>query len=359
MVTPPMVSIVVPVFNGQRYLRESLDSIVAQTYSNLEILVMDDASTDTTPEILASYGERIRIHRQLRNRGQFQNVNDGIALAAGDFIAVYHSDDVYLPGIVQREADFLAANPLVGAVFALDIMIDADGAERGRGRVELPKEVPANTPLDYPAMLNALLLNKNRIFRAPSSMVRASVYRDVGGYRGADYPVAADFEMFLRISRQRAVAILGDHLFRYRWGHGNADQIDRLGRLGPEPYFAIMGEHLSAGGRALARADALAAHAAHLAEDQLMRAVNHYILGKLAGGREVLRAISLRALAGSAKVDRFRLFGLYALLRILLGMPRIPFVAAAFYRRWYAPLAKRHLERMEDPLPWLVERGYA
>lgn len=359
MANQPLVSIVVPVFNGERFLHESLDSIVAQTYRDVEILVMDDASTDGTPEILRSYGDRIRVNRQEKNRGQFQNVTDGIAIATGKYVAVYHADDVYMPTIVEREAAFLDAHPDVGAVFALDIMIDAEGRERGRGRVELPKEIPANVPLQYPAVLNALLLHKNRIFRAPSSMVRASIYRDLGAYRGSEYPVAADFEMFLRVARYAPVAILGEHLFKYRWGHGNADQIDRLGRLGPEPYFAIMEEHLSSGGAALAHKGSLAAHTAHLVEDKLMRCVNHYILGKPDRGLPLLRTIELRTLIGSGKVQRARLVLLYALLRILLSLPRSPLVAAMFYRRWYSPLARLHLANLEDPLPWLAERGYA
>ena len=80
----PLVSIVVPVWNGEAHLRESLDSILAQTYPQLEVIVVDDASTDSTPEILASYGDRIRVHRQQSTRGIYGNANDGIALACGE-----------------------------------------------------------------------------------------------------------------------------------------------------------------------------------------------------------------------------------------------------------------------------------
>src|ERR1043166_5605534 len=97
----PLVSIIVPVLNGARYLRESLDSLVHQSYPRIEVLVMDDASTDATPEIVSSYGNRVKWRRQPRNRGQFGNVNDGIGLAEGEFIAVYHADDIYAPIIVE------------------------------------------------------------------------------------------------------------------------------------------------------------------------------------------------------------------------------------------------------------------
>src|SRR5260221_12749047 len=103
----PLVSIVVPVFNGARYLRESLDSIVQQSYPRIEELVMDDASTDATPEIVSSYGNRVKSHRQPCNRGQFGNVNDGIAMAQGEIIALHHADDVYAPSIFGKEVEFL------------------------------------------------------------------------------------------------------------------------------------------------------------------------------------------------------------------------------------------------------------
>ena len=90
----PLVSIVVPVFNGAKYLRESLDSILAQTYRSIEVLVMDDASTDETPEIIASYGDRVIHVRQRENRGIYGNANDGIERARGEYIAIYHADDL-------------------------------------------------------------------------------------------------------------------------------------------------------------------------------------------------------------------------------------------------------------------------
>src|SRR5947209_16553719 len=98
----PLVSIIVPVFNGERYLRESLDSILGQTYPRTEVLVMDDASTDGTPRIVASYGNNVRYRRQRENRGIYGNSNDGVAVARGELVAVYHADDVYLPTVVER-----------------------------------------------------------------------------------------------------------------------------------------------------------------------------------------------------------------------------------------------------------------
>jgi hypothetical protein len=328
----PLVSIVVPAYNAEQFLRTSLDSILAQTYPAKEILLMDDASIDGTEQIARSYGDRIVYHRQERNQGQFKNVDAGIALARGKYVAVYHADDIYLPEMVSREASFLEAHPDVGAVFAPEIFIDAHGRERGR--LTLPPSIQVDAPLDYSTILNTLLCYKNCIFPGPSSMVRATVYRAVGPYRARDYPVAADFEMFFRIAREYPVAILGEHLFCYRWGHGNADQMDRRLRTTREPYFSIIEEHLAAGGAALAREESMAAHRAHLAEDVLMRAVNCYVLGRREDMKPILQETSLGQILGSPKIQRYRLSLLYGLLLGLAQVPYLDLASRLFRRRW-------------------------
>src|SRR5229473_1212279 len=102
----PLVSIIVPVYNGSKYLRESLDS---------------------TPDIIAGYGDRLRHYTQLHNKRQYQNVNDGLDMVQGKYIAIYHADDVYESAIVQKEVEFFENHPEVGAVFCHDIFINAEG----------------------------------------------------------------------------------------------------------------------------------------------------------------------------------------------------------------------------------------
>src|SRR5260370_2433121 len=94
-VLSPLVTIIVPAYNAEPFLRTSLDSIVGQSYPATEILLMDDASTDGTGKIAQSYGDRIIYHRQPRNRGHFVNVNYGVALTRAKYIAIYHSYDLY------------------------------------------------------------------------------------------------------------------------------------------------------------------------------------------------------------------------------------------------------------------------
>jgi glycosyltransferase involved in cell wall biosynthesis len=330
----PLVSIIVPVYNGARYLRESLDSILAQTYPNVEVLVMDDASTDETPNIIAAYGDRIRSYRQPQNQGIYGNMNGGIRQVSGEYIAIYHADDIYSPEIVAREVAFLEQYPESGGVFASDILINAQGEEWGR--LTLPPEVRGEKPLDFRVIFNALLTYKNQFLRCPTCMVRASVYRDVGVYNDAVFRNTSDLEMYLRIARKYPLGIIEEYLLCYRQGHGNSSQRYHHLRTEPERFFPIMDLYLASGGREIAMPEALVAYEAHRAEAQLMAAINLYILNRLSEARPMLTQTSARYLLGSPRVQRGRLSILLVVMRMLVRLPRIPLLANVFYQRWHA-----------------------
>lgn len=328
----PLVSVVVPVLNGEMFLRESLDSILHQTYPRVELIVMDDGSTDATAEIVASYGDDVLYVRQPATRGIYGNANDGIARASGELVGVFHADDVYLPTMLDREVEWLAEHPRAAAVFCSDVFVDADGAELGR--LVLPTEVRGDRELDYGEVLNALLRHKNAFLRCPTALVRASVYRQLGGYRDARFKNTSDLEMWLRIARSHPIGVLEDHLLLYRRGHGSSSE--RYHRLRTEParFFRILDLELAGGGRTIAAPDALRDYEAHRAQDMLMCAVNHYVLGDRAAARASLHHVSLRALAASRCIQRSRLALLTLALRALVRAPRISAVARVFDRRW-------------------------
>ena len=327
----PLVSIVVPVLNGERYLAESLDSILAQTYSPIEVIVMDDASTDATPEIVASYGGRIRYHRQTRTRGTYHNVNDGLGLADGELIATYHSDDVYDATIVEREVDFLENHPEVGGVFCKDFFIAPDGGRLGALR--LPPELPCDAPLRYEALLPALLRHKNVMLRCPSAMVRASVYREVGGYRQSEFKIATDLEMWVRIARRYPLAILDAYLFSYRCCHGGwSDRYEHL-RLEPDAQFMVLDMELDRLGTAQVPQDALAAYQAHKAADTLRVAAANYVAGRSDETRRLIKSVRASDFVGSPAISRAQSLVLLGLLRIAARLPRMTPVSWLFHRR--------------------------
>lgn len=332
----PLVSIVVLVWNGERYLRESLDSILGQTYPRLEVIAVDDASADATPEILESYGDRIRVLRQPATRGIYGNANDGIAVASGELVGVFHADDVYLPELVEREVDWLLAHPDAGAVYCSVIFVDRDGREFGR--LELPPEVRGNRPLDYRAVLNTLLLRRNTFLACPTALVRASVYAELGGYRDDTPANSTDLEMWLRIARRYPLGVLEDQLLLYRRGHGSSSERFHHLRTGQDRSFQVIDHELDAeNGRAVAAPDALEAYEAHRAVDTILRAVNHYILGARDEALSLLREAPLRTLAASPRIQRGRMLALALGLHVLLRLPRVSVVARLFERHWHGP----------------------
>ncbi len=327
----PLVSILVPSFNGAPWLREALDSLLAQTYANVEILLLDDASTDDTPTIAAEYERRIRYIRQPRNMGIYDNVNVGIAEARGELIATYHADDIYLPTIVEEQVAYLQAHPEVGAVFASDILVDANGREYGR--IKLPKEVRGDRPLPYPVVLNTLLSNKNNFLVCPTAMVRASVHRDVGAYRQDRYRNTSDLEMWLRIARRYPIAVLESHLMKYRHFHGNSSQRYHRLRTDMENYFLIMDEYLERD-RPLATPGALVSYEAHRSQDRLWAAMSHYIKGELPQGRRALRDVHFGPIARSGHVQK-RLLAIAAGLWVAHRLPRSEWLAERLRQRWH------------------------
>ncbi len=329
---PPLVSVVVPVYQAERYVRESLESIAGQSYPNLEIIVMDDGSTDGSAAIAAAIEDpRLRLHRNERNLGQFENVNAGIRLARGELIAVHHADDVYERGLIAEEVEYLTAKPEAGAVFAIDTFIDPEGVPFGR--LELPAEFRGGRLLRYPEILNGVLRYGNTFLRGGTSLVRRDVYRTAGLFDDA-HDLRADLEMWLRISRAYPIAIIDRHLVRYRWGHETVSgSYERL-RTAPELTFSLLDRLLLSGDRTIAEPEALAGFEGRRAEDLLIVAANLYTLDRRAEGRSQLGLVDPRRLIATKYVRRGRLLVLWAALQVLLRLPRVKLVAELFYRRW-------------------------
>ena len=326
----PLVTIVVPVLNGARFIRESLDSILAQSYPRIDVIVMDDASSDDTAAIVASYGDQVRYVRQASTSGIFANANDGIQLAGGDLVAIYHADDIYGPDMVEREVRCFEQHPDVGAVFCSDIFVDEAGREYARLR--LPPEIRGGQPLSFGEVFNGLLRHKNTFLRCPSAMVRASTYRSVGLYRQDLFRNMADLDMWIRIASVGPIVVLGEPLYRYRhFAEQDSKRYHRL-RTSAENYFAVMDHHLANGARAAATAQALGDYEAHRSQDWLMVAVAHYVLGDLPAARESLAKVRVQSLVRSRQVQRWRLALLTVGLRVFMRLPRFGPLASAFRR---------------------------
>ncbi len=124
---PTLVSVVTPVFNGARFLAEAIDSVLAQTYPTVEIVVVDDGSTDRTPEIIASYPN---VHGLRQERaGQAAARNRGVAAATGEYVAFLDADDVMLPDRLERQVAYLRERPEYACVLGRQRIAVEPGVE--------------------------------------------------------------------------------------------------------------------------------------------------------------------------------------------------------------------------------------
>jgi glycosyltransferase involved in cell wall biosynthesis len=192
-----------PVRDGERFLREALASVFDQTLGAFELVVVDDGSTDSTPEILAGSNDtRLRVLRQERD-GLVGALNLGISAARASYIARMDADDVSLPARLERQLDVLEAQPQVGLVGCGIEAIDADG-------------VPLRSwllPADDAALRRRLLLRNP--FAHGSVMIRREALARAGGYR-AGYGANEDYDLWRRIAREWRLAAVPAVLYRYR-----------------------------------------------------------------------------------------------------------------------------------------------
>jgi glycosyltransferase involved in cell wall biosynthesis len=127
----PTITIVTPAYNQADFLRDTIESVLSQDYPNIEYVVLDDGSTDETPDILASYGDRFRWETH-KNMGQTATINKGWSMTSGEIITWLNSDDTFYSGSSVREGvEYLIEHPEVGVVFADSMYTEADGTEIG------------------------------------------------------------------------------------------------------------------------------------------------------------------------------------------------------------------------------------
>ena len=214
-----LVSICIPVYNNVTYLKETLISILNQTYKNLEIIIGDNASTDNIEDVLNTLGrEKFIYYKNEINLGYAGNCNKMINMAKGEYIAIYHSDDLYLPTIVEEEVRILDQNPEIVATFTLGKTINEKSIEVSNMLVASLLNIESNLVLDLNRYFNYICRTGN-ILPCPTSMVRKNVYLDLGGYN-TEIKYYEDQEMWTRILEKYKMMLINKELFKYRV-HGN------------------------------------------------------------------------------------------------------------------------------------------
>ncbi len=203
---PPTVSVIMPVYNGERYLAEAIASILGQTYADFEFIIVDDGSTDGSARIIREYGERdSRIHfiRRDRNQGGSFARNAGIAVAQGKYIAMMDCDDVCLPDRLRKQLNFLEAHPEIDVVSSTIWLVDQD----------LKPLAPIPMPLEHPLIAWGQFFGAN--IAHPAVLLRREPLIAVGGYEERR-SLTEDKELWSRLLPISRFANLPDVLMLYR-----------------------------------------------------------------------------------------------------------------------------------------------
>ena len=199
----PLVSIVIPVHNGERYIKESIDSCFIQTYGNIEIIVVDDKSTDNTLEILKGYGEKIIVIPVEKQNGLGNVINIGIRASKGKYIARMDADDIMYPDRILKQIEYLENNPNCVAVGGqIDIINEESEVTGHREYAQKDKDLKKNRFLFQP-------------FAHPAVTLRRSTLEEIGLYPEDMWKVE-DVKLFLILSTKGEFANLPDTVLKYR-----------------------------------------------------------------------------------------------------------------------------------------------
>jgi glycosyltransferase involved in cell wall biosynthesis len=187
-----------PSYNYARYIGASLESVLAQTFTDFEVLVVDDDSRDGSREVVRSYlgDPRVRLIEQSRNQGIALTQNAGISLSSGEFICILNADDIWRPEKLARQVAFLDDNPEISSVFNIPELIDGEGARIGENDERWTKtfEVENRSPAQW---IRRLLEKGNCLFH-PSAMIRRAAHESVGLY-DPRFSCAHDFDLWIRM----------------------------------------------------------------------------------------------------------------------------------------------------------------
>lgn len=203
----PLISVVIPVFNGNGYLPAALISILNQTYKNIEVIAIDDGSIDNSFQILQNFAQRdsrLRVYQNKQNLNIANTLNRGFHLAKGQYLARMDADDIALPHRLEKQIKYLLAHPEVVIVGGQVKTIDVDGRPLGhklfpKSDKKIREALFTSNPIQHPtAMINRSLVPKNFVWYDPS------------------LPPAEDYDLFFRLGKFGKYHNLSSFVLKYR-----------------------------------------------------------------------------------------------------------------------------------------------
>ncbi|MBS1257947.1 MAG: Chondroitin synthase [Candidatus Scalindua arabica] len=207
------VSVIIHTFNNEKFIGETIESVLKQTYDDYEIIVIDDGSVDGTRDALQPYMQRIRYHYK-ENGGIASAKNAGISLSEAEFIAFLDHDDLWDPDKLKLQMEHFNSNPQIGLVYAKYTSFRND------------KELRTKPDKGYSGWIFKELLSKSFI-QTSTVMVKRECLNEVGPY-DESFSLGDEYDMFLRIARKFQCGFIDKGLTRYRVHDRNASKDDLL-----------------------------------------------------------------------------------------------------------------------------------
>jgi len=201
----PAVSVIIPTYNRGWIIKEAVDSVLSQEFYNFELIVVDDGSADNSSDILASYGDRIKVVKQ-ENKGVSSARNRGIASSSGEYIAFLDSDDLWLPGKLSAQLAFFESNP-----GALICQTEEIWVKKGK-RVNPGKRHKKMSGFYFEKALELCMVSPSAV------MVKKNLF-DMEGLFDETLPACEDYDMWLRVNCRHPIYLIDTPLVIKRGGH--------------------------------------------------------------------------------------------------------------------------------------------
>ncbi|MBE0427546.1 MAG: glycosyltransferase family 2 protein [Nitrospirae bacterium] len=221
----PTVSIIMSVYNGAKYVRKAVNSVLNQTFTDFEFIIVNDASTDDTGEILKQYGDnRITIINNSENIGLTKSLNKGIQISKGKYIARMDADDIAMPERIEKQVQFMEKNENI-AILGTDYYPIDELGRRTHAKLKRPhttEEIKKSIFLFNPFIHSTL-------------MIRRWVFEEMGGY-DERFELAQDYELSLRILSKHEGYNLPEELLAFRIDKEKLN----IQRRREQIYFAIL-----------------------------------------------------------------------------------------------------------------------
>jgi glycosyltransferase involved in cell wall biosynthesis len=202
------ISVLITSYNHERYIRACVDSALNQTYDDLEVIVIDDSSTDRSPEILRSYGDKIRLFVNNPNIGTYPSLNRALEAATGKYVAVLNSDDLWKPEKLERQIELLESEQDMAFCHTYGWFIDENDLEISGAPMGF-----AFPRTETGQILHTFVANNSAI--ASSVVMRTEFANRVGGFDGS-FRNLGDWDMWLRLAETGKVGFVDEKLTLYR-----------------------------------------------------------------------------------------------------------------------------------------------